>query len=140
MKLRTVLLSVLILIAGLPAYAKINPPRYLHLDRDVSVSGVKVPEGIYTLALETQGTSVRASFWKDGRYIASAHGSWVTHGIKYSQDAVLLRVNPDGTRTLTEIRLAGNTKSIVLDRENPVLRVSPSQDAGPHGSANSVKD
>jgi len=80
------------------------------------------------LALESHGASVRATLWKERLFVAGAHGTWVRHGIKYREDAVLLKVNSDGTRSLTEIRLAGSAKTIVLDSENPVLRLSPAPD------------
>jgi hypothetical protein len=140
MKFRSVVLAALILIAGLPAYAKMNPPRHLFLDRDITVNGVSVPRGMYALALETHGVSVHAALWKDGRFIASAHGTWVRHGIKYREDAVLLQVNSDGTRSLLEIRLAGSAKTIVLDNESPVLHVAPTPTAGNGAAAGWVQD
>jgi hypothetical protein len=128
MKFRTAVLGALILIAGLSASAKVVPPRHIFLDRDITVNGAKVPQGIYTLALDSKGASVRATLWKETRFIAEAHGTWVRHGIKYQEDAVPLKVNSDGTRSLTEIRLAGSAKTIVLDSENPILRLSPAPD------------
>jgi len=125
MKLRTAVLAALILIAGSSAYAKVAPSRYLFLDREITVNGARVPEGMYELGLESHGPSVRATFWRDGRFVASAHGTWVGHGIKYMENAVLLQVNSDGTRSLVEIRLAGSTKTIVLNSASPLLRLSP---------------
>ena len=140
MKFRSVVLAALILIAGLPAYAKMNPPRHLFLDRDITVNGVIVPRGMYTLALETHGVSVHAALWKDGRFIVSAHGTWVRHGVKYREDAVLLQVNSDGTRSLMEIRLAGSAKTIVLDNQNPILPISPTPNAGNGAASGWVQD
>jgi hypothetical protein len=129
MKFRTFVLTALILTASVSACAKVIPPRPFFLDREITVNGAKVPQGMYTLTLESQGASVRATLWKDDRFIVAAHGTWVKHGIKYSADAALLRVNSDGTRSLTEIRLAGSAKTIVLDSESPVLRLSPAPDS-----------
>jgi hypothetical protein len=120
-KFRIVLLT-LILLAGISASAKVNSPRPLFLDRDVTVNGAAVPQGIYSLTLASHGSSVRATLWKEGRFIVTAHGTWVRHGVKYAEDAVLLKVNSDGTRSLLEIRLAGSAKTIVIDDESPVRR------------------
>src|SRR5579863_3167314 len=128
MKFRIFILAALILIAGVFTYANVVPSRPLFLDRDITVNGATVPQGNYTLALESKGTSVRVALWREGRFIAAAHGIWVRHGIKYREDAVLLKVNSDGTRSLMEIRLAGSAKTIVLDGESPVLRLSPPPD------------
>ena len=118
MKFRTAALTAFLAFATLSASAKLTPSRSIFLDRDITVNGAAVPHGIYTLSLESHGASVRATLLKEGRFIATAHGVWVRHGIKYTEDAVLLRVNSDGTRSLTEIRLAGSAKTIVIDGEN----------------------
>jgi hypothetical protein len=125
MKFRTLILTAFFLTASVSAGAKVIPPRPFFLDREITVSGARVPQGMYTLKLESQGASVRASFWSEGRFIATTHGTWVRNGVKYTQDAVLLRVNNDGTRSLIEIRLAGSTKSIVIDADSPILRLGP---------------
>lgn len=125
MKFSTVILNGILLAVATSVWAKVVPPRPLFLDTDVTVNGAKVPEGMYNLVVETQGSSVRASLWRDGRFVASAHGTWVKHGVKYGQTAILLRVNPDGTRSLSEIRLAGSAKTIVIDEESPILRIGP---------------
>jgi hypothetical protein len=95
---------------------------------------------MYTLSLETHGVSVHAALWKDGRFIASARGTWVRHGVKYREDAVLLQVNSDGTRSLLEIRLAGSAKTIVLDNVSPVLHVAPTPTAGNGAASGWVQD
>jgi hypothetical protein len=117
--------AVLVLMANLVAVAKVIPPRPFFFDRDVTVNGALVPQGMYKLVVESKGTSARATLFKDGRFFATAHGTWVGHGMRYKQDAMLLSVNPDGTRTLSEIRLAGTSKSILIDYEGQILRAAP---------------
>jgi len=130
MKFRSVILIVSILMASIPACAKVISPRPIFLDRDIKVNGADVPQGMYSLALESHGSSVQATLWREGRFIAAAHGTWVKHSVKYTEDAVLLRVDSDGTRSLLEIRIAGSAKTVVIDSESPILRVAP----GPGGS------
>jgi hypothetical protein len=125
MKFQTIALTALIGFASIPASAKLIPPRPLFLDRDITVDGAQVPHGAYTLALESHGASVRATLLKEGQFVATAHGTWVRHGIKYTEDAVLLKVNSDGTRSLTEIRLAGSAKTIVIDGPSVIHRIAP---------------
>ena len=125
MRSRTVVLFAMILMASTSGLAKVTPPHFFFLDRDITINGAAVPHGMYTLSLESQGSSVRATWWSYGRFVATAHGTWVKYGMKSKADAILLRVNPDGTRSLTEIRLAGFGKTIVIDNENPTLQVVP---------------
>ena len=136
MKFRTAVLAAMILLVSISVGAKVIPSRPFHLDRDVTMNGAAVPQGMYTLALESQGDSVRATLLRDGHFVATAQGTWVKHGVKYTEDAALLRVNPDGTRSLIEIRLAGSAKSIVIERESPILQVSPGRNGGGGGTSN----
>lgn len=121
---------ILVLMAGISASAKVIPPRPFFFDRDITVNGAVVPEGMYSLYLESHGSTVRATLRKDGRFVATVQGTWVGHGVKYPENAVLLRVNADGTRALSEIRLAGSAKSIVISSESPILRAAPLPSAG----------
>jgi len=125
MKKKTALLIAAILATAISSWAKVATTRQIYLSQAISLDGAQVPSGIYKLSLESQGPSVRATFWQGDRFIATARGIWVKQGVKYTEDAVLLRVNADGTRSLSEIRLAGTSKSIVLDRGSTLLRVPP---------------
>jgi hypothetical protein len=45
----------------------------------------------------------------------------VKNGARYSEDAALLRVNSDGTRSLIEIRIAGASKAIVFKESDSAV-------------------
>lgn len=128
MKLKALMLAVALSVACTSAYAKLIPLRPLFLDRGITLNGVEVPRGMYSLSIDAQGASVTATLLNEGKFVASGRGTWVKHGVKYTQDAVLLRVNPDGSRSLVEIRLSGLNKTIVFDDVTQVLRVAPAQD------------
>ena len=136
MKARCITLTIAVLVLGVSAYAKLIPLRPFFFDRGISLNGVDVPQGMYSLSLDTQGSSVIVTLLKEGQFVASARGTWVKHGVKYTDNAVLLRVNPDGSRSLIEIRLSGLTKSIMFDDVTQVLRVPPGQD---HTASNDAK-
>jgi hypothetical protein len=119
---RTVFVFVVLLIASLPAYAGNSRPFFLR--SSVTVNGAVVPAGVYQLSWESRSSTVRVTLSKDGRFIATAKGAWVKHGIKYTGDAALVQVNPDGSRSLVEIRMAGTKRTIVLSDSDPILRLS----------------
>ena len=122
MKFRLVMPAIVILLlAGIPAFAKNSHPFYLRTA--VTMNGAEVPSGVYDLTWESHNSRVRVTLWKDGRFIATAPGTWVKNGVKYTNDAALLRVNSDGSRSLVEIRLAGVKKTIVLESVDPTLRL-----------------
>jgi len=106
---------VILLLISFSAYAKTSR-RPFFLRTTVTMNGAEVPAGVYELSWESQNSIVRVTLWKDGQFFATAQGAWVKNGVQYPSDAALLRVNSDGSRTLMEIRLAGEKKSIVLDR------------------------
>jgi hypothetical protein len=129
MRVRTALLVATILVVSSSAFAKVLPPRPFFLDRDIVVNGAVVPHGMYSLSVEWEGSSVRATLYSYGQFVATAHGTWVKYGIKPKGDQALLQVNPDGTRSLREIRIMGLARTIVLDDANPVLQAAPEQAA-----------
>ncbi len=116
MKFRSVAQTIVILLLiSFSAYAKTSR-RPFFLRATVTMNGAEVPAGVYELSWESQNSIVRVTLWKDGQFFATAQGAWVKNGVQYPSDAALLRVNSDGSRSLMEIRLAGEKKSIVLDR------------------------
>jgi hypothetical protein len=124
-KLRFAALPCLIFVTvSFSVSAKKSPPHPINLHAAITLNGAKVSEGIYDLTWDSANSPVRITLWKDGRFIATASGNWVKNGAKYTEDAVLLRVNRDGTRSLIEIRLAGVAKTIVLDVPESVVQLS----------------
>jgi hypothetical protein len=124
MKVKRVILATLMsLIVGLPAWGRKGPVHQIYLQNGVTLNGAAVPAGVYELTLETRSSNVRVTLWKDGQFFATAQGTWVKGGIKYKEDAILLRVNSDGTRAVIEIRLGGSSKSIVLDTSDAIVRI-----------------
>jgi len=107
--------TTILLLVSFSAYAA-TPRRPFFLRTTVTMNGAEVPAGIYELSWESQNSKVRVTLWKEGRFFAAAQGAWVKNGVQYPSDAALLRVNSDGSRSLMEIRLAGEKKSIVLGR------------------------
>jgi hypothetical protein len=118
------LLTLILVCASIPAQAKQNPPRPFQLREEVILNGAQVPAGLYELLWETQGAKARVTLQKDGKFVATAEGVFVKSGIKYIQDAAVLRENPDGSESLIEIRIAGSTKAIVLNSSDTIIHYS----------------
>ena len=118
------LISFILLGASVPALARKNPPRLFQLRQEVILNGAQVPAGIYELTWETEGPTVHVTLRKGGKFIAAAEGSLVKSGRKYNEDEALLLVNSDGSKSLTEIRIAGSTKAIVLNSSEATVHYS----------------
>ena len=125
MKIKRSALAALILLAvSFPLPAKKNPGRPFFLQTSFKMNGAEVAQGMYELTLESSNSRVQVTLWREGQFIATANGVWVKSGVKYTENAVLLQVNSDGTRSLIEIRLAGASKTIVLFSPNSVVQLS----------------
>ena len=116
------ILFLILLAASSPVYA--NNSRPFIFPSPVTINGAVIPAGEYQLSWESHNSNVNVTFSKDGQFVAGIQGEWVKHGIKYTGDAALVRVNPDGSRSLVEIRIAGTKKTIVFS--DPIIRVNAS--------------
>jgi hypothetical protein len=124
MKIKAAGLFVLILLAAsVPVRAQKNSGRPFFLGIQVTMNGAEIPAGTYEMTTESSKSNVRVTLWKDGQFVATAPGTWVKSGVKYVEDAVLLRVNSDGSRSIMELRLAGAARSILLNNANAVFQV-----------------
>jgi hypothetical protein len=117
-----VLCSVVLLSASVSVSANKNSAVYFFLPAPIVLDGAQLPEGMYQLTMESSGSAVRVSWWKDGRFVATAHGAWVKSGQKYKENSILLRVNSNGSRSLIELRVAGIARSIVLKNSGETVQ------------------
>jgi hypothetical protein len=122
--MRKVILLIVLLLASSPVWAKKNPPRPFSLPLVVILNGAQVPAGTYELTWEIRGSAARATLWREGRFVATAPGAWVKSGVRYSEDAALLRVNSEGSKSLVEIRIAGAAGAIVFDETGNTVHYS----------------
>jgi hypothetical protein len=123
--------AIFVILFGVSAAARVTNTRKFYLHFPSSVSGVPIPAGIYDLSWTTQGSDVDVTFSEDGHFVASVRGMWVKHGSKYPNDAALLQLNPDGSHSLVEIRLAGIKQTIIFPE--PTLRVGTNQASNKSG-------
>ena len=122
MKFKLVIQTIVILLL-VSFTARANESRPFFLPTTVTMNGAEIPAGLYDLSWESHNSAVRVMLSKDGRFFATAQGTWVKNAVQYSNDAALLRVNSDGSRSLIEIRLAGVKKSIVIENATPILQL-----------------
>ena len=108
-------IALVLLIATSPVWGRKNSPHALSLPYVVNLNGAQVPAGTYELTWEAQGSAARATLWKDGQFVATAPGAWVKNGVKYPEDEALVLLNPEGSRSLVEIRIGGTARAIVFD-------------------------
>lgn len=132
MKFKAIVPVLLIFMTvNVSARARKNDSRQFFLRNDAVMNGVEIPAGMYELTWEVHNSTVRLTLLKDGKFFATAQGAWVKNGSKYPEDAVLLRLNSDGSRSLIEIRLGGTERAIVLNHAEYTIRVTENKAGGP---------
>jgi hypothetical protein len=125
MKFKSAALILILFATYAATRSKEMPRRPFYLQTPITVDGAEIPPGMYEFVVEFDRSNVRVSIWHLGRFFAAARGTWVKSAIKYSEDALLLHVNSDGTRSLIEIRLAGDSKTILLGGSSQFVRLAP---------------
>ncbi|MBZ5643715.1 MAG: hypothetical protein LAO19_13215 [Acidobacteriia bacterium] len=131
MKLKWIALMMVILLASTIS-AHPRKGHMLYFSLPILVNGVQVPAGIYSVSLETHDSTALVTISKDGKFVAGSKGNWVKQGEKFADNAVLLRVNSDGSRSLVELRLSGTKETIVFT--DPVINVDSLKSAHPKSS------
>jgi hypothetical protein len=126
--------TALIAFALLAASTSAHPRKghMLYFSQPILVNGVNVPAGIYQVSLETHDSAAQVTISKDGKFVAGVTGNWVKQSEKFADNAVLLRVNSDGSRTLVELRLSGTKETIVF--ADPIINVDSLRSSHNKGS------
>lgn len=117
------LVALAVLLTGRPVHAQKLKTHNVYLPSPITVNGAQLERGAYQLTMVPSGARVRLEFWKGETFFAAATGSWVSGGRKYPEDALLLRLNADGSRSLIEVRIAGTNKSVAV-ANNAGVRIS----------------
>jgi len=104
----------LFLFVSLPAFAD-SLHTFHTADSVVTADGTKIPAGVYDVTYKSHSPTATVTFKQGRRVVATVGGKWVDRDIKYDNDALVYDTNPDGTRTLIEIRFAGKKQALVLD-------------------------
>jgi len=122
MKNLLLLVTVIVLGASVPVWARKHPPRPFIMRDTIYLNGAQIPAGSYQLTWEAHGSNARVTLSKDGQFVATAPGVWAKNGVKYAEDEALLRVNSDGTKSLVEFRIGGATRAIVFTQTEASAR------------------
>jgi len=84
---------------------------------DVTVNGKVIPAGEYSLRWEGTGPNVQLNILKGKKVVATTSARRVDVEKSADSDAAVVKGNEDGSRTLSEVRLAGKKYVLVLGGE-----------------------
>jgi hypothetical protein len=89
----------------------------LQVNNPVSVAGTKLAPGDYTLSWEGSGPTVQLSIMKGRKALLTTPAQVVNTETPTARDSALMKQNADGSRTLSEIRLAGKKYVLQIGSE-----------------------
>lgn len=117
MKMRRVLAVTFCAAALLTAanlQAARNKTQSIRVPYAGTVAGTHLNRGEYRVKCETDGKTAKLTFLLDRKVVATVAGQVENRSQHYSINQVVYDTNPDGTRTITEIRLARSNEAIVF--------------------------
>ena len=106
---------VLLLAAGIPALAK-NYGTMI-LDHDIVLHGKALPAGKYVVEWKSHSPEATVQFLQRYRVVLFAEGRVERRHRIYDHDSVVYNEQPDGSKSLIEIRFAGSNKVLVFDQK-----------------------
>ena len=83
---------------------------------EASISGAHLASGRYHVELQTHSPSATVTFRRGAEVVATANGTVVDRGKKYSNNQVIYDEHADGSRVIQEIRFAGSSEVIVFNQ------------------------
>ena len=107
----------LMLVASGWAFAKDSAK--LQLDYAASVHGTQLAAGEYQVSWETHSPQATVSFKQKKGGVTTAEGMLTERPTKYESNSVVYSNNPDGSRSIIEIRFAGSNKVLTFGDSSP---------------------
>lgn len=80
-----------------------------------TVAGKHLNRGEYHVKCKTDGKTAKLTFVLNRKVVATVEGQVENRSQRYSTNQVVYNTNPDGTRTITEIRFASPNQAIVFN-------------------------
>ena len=114
---RITLAVAILLMAALSAVAQ--NARTLKVPYSASVNGKQLAAGEYKVTWQTHSPEATVNFSQKKEVVATVEGKWVDRETKYEANAVVYSNNPDGSRTILEVRFAGLKGALVFGEESP---------------------
>ncbi|HEV2177643.1 MAG TPA: hypothetical protein VGW33_10655 [Terriglobia bacterium] len=122
----TPVLSIFFVMTSVIAFGKTSKDiRRLTLTSAATISGTQVPAGEYDVRWVSHSPEATVTFEKRHNVVATAEGKWVDRHNKYGQNAVVLEANPDGSRSIVELRFKGMSEALVFGGSSPSAAVVP---------------
>jgi hypothetical protein len=96
----------------------------LEVSDSVLVNGTKLAAGDYSLSWEGNGPNVQLNIMKGRKVVVTTPARVVDRENPQGRDSALLRMNPDGTRSLAEVRFGGKKYTLEIGQDSDKSDIS----------------
>jgi hypothetical protein len=90
--------------------------RDFNIRTPMKLNGTSIPLGECVVRWESYMPDAIVKFEDYRGFGVTAEGKWVQRGVRYPQDAIVYRLNADGSRTLSELQFSGKGQALVFDK------------------------
>ena len=118
-------LGILVMTSSLAFARRSKDTRRLTLTGAATLNGAQVPAGEYNVSWVSHSPEATVTFQTGHDVVATAEGKWVDRHTPYQQNAVVVETNPDGSRSIVEIRFAGMSEALVFGGSSPSAAAVP---------------
>ncbi|HXB54538.1 MAG TPA: hypothetical protein VN461_07120 [Vicinamibacteria bacterium] len=110
--------AVTLCLATLAVGASSRQSVTVELPEATALNGTQLSAGTYTISWMGEGPEVAVTVKKSGKVVAETRGKLVDIGRKAEEDAVVVRTDGGGSKTLTKVQFGGRKSALVgaLDR------------------------
>jgi hypothetical protein len=84
----------------------------------VTVNGKQLSAGSYSVRWEGNGPAVELSIVKSGKVVATSPAKLVEMDHSAGGDSAVVKVNPDGSRALSQIRFGGKKYALAIGEDS----------------------
>ena len=93
--------------------------RNVKLPYAASIHGTQLGPGVYQINWETHSPEATVTFKQKQSVVATAQGKLEERPTKFQNNSVVYSTNPDGSRTIVEIRFGGSNQVLTFGESSP---------------------
>ena len=122
-----ILTALLALFLFTSVFGVAKDSRRLTLNHAATLNGSQLTPGNYEVSWVSHSPEATVTFKQRNKVAATAEGKWVERQTTYATDGVVYDNNPDGSKTIVEIRFAGMNQVLTFGQPSPASQATSAE-------------
>jgi hypothetical protein len=114
-----IFMTVLALSLAATGFASAKDSKNLKVEYAASVHGAKLVPGQYEVSWVSHSPEATVTFKQKQNVVATTEGRLEQRPNKFETNSVVYSTNPDGSRTIVEIRFGGTNQVLIFGEPSP---------------------